>query len=301
MLTHPQEIPESSHPEARRKNMLTEQDLSPYFIIRDTCRPAMAQDGTLMWRHADIERLRTRKAWKKRGRRIRSGTEPQRIFTQEDGGRVRLFAHHQTISQEDFQAYQKKRLTELVTAWKASWQALEQRLAAWTESLLEREPSDAEMELQEILEQRHRALQHQDSLDTSLRSFDQHLPPPSLTIWKETLEHYRAYRFKALLRDAPHVDPEIAEQANLQLVTEELKERDPLAITPYWTFFGRFHKALESARFELDIAEATRIREFHALFPARNMFRHFISSFYPLSWPHQLRQDLSGAATSGQG
>ncbi|MBF0588963.1 MAG: hypothetical protein HQL53_07545, partial [Magnetococcales bacterium] len=275
MTTDPSIIPESQHPEARQKGLVIQADLGPYHDIPEQVEPILAQDGTAMWAPETLERLRSRKAWRKQGRYIQSGTTPRRTLPMTDGGHTKLFAFAQSLSEKAHRKIQQEQLDGRVQKWLKRWQKLELRMVAWGDALPEKEPVDAEMDLQPILNNFRQEKQRFVSLKDSLLRFDAHLDPPSMATWEKTLERYRARRFEVLIAETPDQDMELAQEANHTLVQDELARRDPLFLMPYWTFFGRFHKALEVVRFTQSVNDATRIHEFHALFPARKMQRRF--------------------------
>ncbi|MBF0447415.1 MAG: hypothetical protein HQL67_04365 [Magnetococcales bacterium] len=221
--------------------------------------------------------MKTRKTWKKEGRRIPQGTQPVRIEESEAGQQLRLFNFEQTLSEEEYLLSQRAVIAKHCQLWQEEWQALEGgRLSRFLEELAQLNGPEAESAWMLLVRDRERLVERRMTLASSARKLEIELSPATKIPWRSAMEELSEHRFQMAMIEAGIDNEPLARQIDEKLAAEQEDEhRSELHPIPFWKYFGRFHKAVETISFELEVAEATRIREFHALFPARGMVRYF--------------------------
>ena len=243
--------------------------------------------------------MKTRKAWKKDGRRILQGTEPAHIDESEGHGR-RLFTFEQTISEDEYLLSQRKVIAGHCQQWAAAWQQLEShQLQQFINNLPNQNGPEAEVGWLKLLRERERLVERRMTLASSAKKLELELPPATKILWRQAKVEFDEHRFFAAMREAGVHNEALAREVDKKLAQEEVEQSSELYPTPFWKYFGRFHKAMESISFELEVAEATRIREFHALFPAREISRKFTLYLGPTNSgkTYQALQRLKDAAS----
>ncbi|OSM02485.1 SUV3 C-terminal domain-containing protein [Magnetofaba australis] len=232
-------------------------------------------DGAPHYRRDQIETLRSRKAWKVRQRRILSETEPRRIVEKENGRQQELYSADQTLSEEAYLHHHRDAMAQRCDEWNASWTQLLSELQQWRDGLTDARPAEVEFDLLELIRQRGERLDARASLVSPAQKLELPLQETSDEPWLEALIHYRDRRDAALREELDAPDETLFDEVVGALRHAESDHPDPLHITPYWEYYGRFHKRYDARLFERDISNATRIRDFHVLFDARHMSRRF--------------------------
>ncbi|MBF0453443.1 MAG: hypothetical protein HQL72_01345 [Magnetococcales bacterium] len=219
--------------------------------------------------------MKTRKAWKKENRRILQGTEPAQVEEVDGSGR-RLFTYEQTISEEAYLLSQRSVIQGHCRQWSQEWQNLESlRLPEFISNLPTLNGPEAESGWLVLIRDRERLVERRMTLASSANKLEIELPPATKVLWREAMVPFLEHRFQSAMVEAGVENEPLAREVDKKLAFEEDLHGGEFHPIPFWKYFARFHKAMESIRFELEVAEATRIREFHALFPARQMRRHF--------------------------
>ncbi|MBF0282962.1 MAG: hypothetical protein HQL51_00685 [Magnetococcales bacterium] len=226
------------------------------------------------YRPDQTEPLKTRKAWKREGRRLPADAEPA-VGVENGEGTMWLFAYSQTLSEMEYLERQRDRISETCRQWEAERQGLIRRLDAWRDALPQAHPAEAEFALRELLEQHAGLIARRLNVANAAHLLGLPLPEADDLPWRAAVVEYRQRRLAFVAAERGEEDPELVRQADRQLIETEENEAGPLHWIPFWTYYGRFHKVVEAARFEREVADATRIREFHLLFPARWIRRHF--------------------------
>ncbi|MBF0358422.1 MAG: hypothetical protein HQL70_07415 [Magnetococcales bacterium] len=220
--------------------------------------------------------MKTRKAWKKEGRRIPQGVEPAQIEEFEGHNGRRLFTFEQTVSEDEYLLSQAKVIAGHCRQWTDSWQQLEgERLEQLLANLPNLNGPEAESGWLNLIRDRERLVERRMTLAVSAKKLDIELLEATMIPWRQGMAKFKEHRFYAAMEEAGVKNEPLARQIDEKLAKEEVEQKSELHPTPFWKYFGKFHKAIETISFELEVAEATRISEFHALFPAREMHRHF--------------------------
>lgn len=284
---------------AHAAGLQTEADLPERQWIPPRTPPAGWVGETPYYPAAAVEPLYTRKEWKFQGRRVPQGTEAVRELTQE-GQTVVLYAHHQTISEEEHLARQHQELEQRIAAWEKVNRSLLRNLAEWRSDLPLTPAPQAEERLRQLLARQAEQVVKGQGLARSHAHLGVPLPQADPAPWEEAREAYRLRRLQETLAGSSEsCDSELTAEIHQRLLAEENRHDDPSGLFPYWKFFGRFHKALEEGRFAREISDATRIQDFHRLFPAREMRRHFTLYLGPTNSgkTYQALQRLGRAAS----
>ncbi|MBF0425140.1 MAG: hypothetical protein HQL66_04900 [Magnetococcales bacterium] len=266
----------AGHAEADLANeLVSELELTETQCIRPGAEPVFQADGRVLWRRQDVEPLRTRKAWKKLGRRIREHATPVREGVGEEGV-LRLFALSQTLTEEAYLLTQKERIQAHCIDLGGQIRALERRLAAWEEGDLNRlKPPEAEESLRQLLTRRNELQERGDALAHSARQLAIPMPPLDPQPWTHAFERFRQHRFQSVVAAEKPDDNDLAALIDQRLRKRETQSDDTAHLLPYWKYYAQFYKLYEEIRFEREVEAATRIREFHLLFPARRNRRQF--------------------------
>lgn len=259
---------------ARAAGLIPREEVDPHHRIRPDAQPEALADDTPVWGPESMEELCTRKHWKRQGRRVRAGTEPASILGHESPP-VSLFAFDQTISEEEYQNEQREKLGVQITGWNRQWGELMRGLVQWRAQLEQTPPPEAEEALRLLEHKRQTLLDRRINLASAARTLGMEIGDPDSLPWIEAIQTFRQHRARSLFGELAPGDHLLAREVERQLEREERELLEPVPLLPYWKFFGRFHKELEKNRLQREAAHATRIREFHALFPAREMKRHF--------------------------
>jgi ATP-dependent RNA helicase SUPV3L1/SUV3 len=244
--------------------------------------------------------MKTRKAWKKAGRRIPQGTPPAQVEEFEGHHGRRLFTFEQTISEEEHLLSQAEVIAGHCREWSDEWQQLEN---VQLEQLLANLPNlngpEAESGWLDLIRERERLVERRMTLAVSAKKLEIDLPLATIIPWREAMVQFNEHRFFAAISEAGVDNEPLAREIDKKLAAEGVEQRSELHPAPFWKYFGRFHKSIESISFELEVAEATRIREFHALFPARKMSRRFTLYLGPTNSgkTYQALQRLKDAPT----
>ncbi|MBF0145947.1 MAG: hypothetical protein HQL84_08845 [Magnetococcales bacterium] len=218
--------------------------------------------------------MKTRKAWKKLGRRIPAGTRPERVETVGESVR-HLFSFQQTLSEEEYLLRFKDRFLLQGETLRQGWATLEQRLASWMTRLSTLQGPRIEQDWQEWVAEHERLLDQGFELANPFELLALPLPQPDMSLWHEAFEACRLWRLNAILQDDKASDPAIIRRLDHNLRREEEAHPHPFHFIPYWEYYGRMFKALETARFDHELEDAIRIREFHLMFGARLQQRRF--------------------------
>ncbi|MEO5377652.1 MAG: hypothetical protein H7832_07725 [Magnetococcus sp. DMHC-6] len=263
---------------ARQAGLVPEGGLEEgYLAPRCAAQPVALVGETLLWSVADMETLYTRRGWKKRHRRMFPGIKPTRTLV-EHHGQIHLFAIEQTITEEDYLAQQQQKTLERMHKWEVSWQALEVELGQWVENLLQKnlkQIPEAEWEFLNLKRDRERLLEQYTDLAMRAKNLTLPFKVPDHAPWFQAIAQFRHLRLQSALVDCDPEEIPLAQQVDQELIKNEQSEADFFNLIPYWHYFGRFHKRLETVRFQNKIAQVTRIDQFHALFQARQLHRIF--------------------------
>nr|CRH04672.1 conserved protein of unknown function [Include DNA/RNA helicase, C-terminal domain and DNA repair protein Rad4 DNA-binding domain] [Candidatus Magnetococcus massalia] len=254
-------------------DLVCEAELEHHQWIPPDYPPADERDGVPYWHPEDIKQLHTRKAWKRLGRRVIRDSEPIRMS--EGDHPIALFAESQTLTEEAYQEQFRDENAARCSQWNGRWAELLEELQSWLTRLPAERPEELEFDLLELLRRRNELVDQHGSLELSARKQELELHAPERTPWIEALTHYRAHRQETALADLEERHEDIATPILEDLLQREGKSGDPFHLQAYWEFYGKFHKRYESALYEKEISQATRIKEFHNLFPARERERHF--------------------------
>ncbi|MBF0109386.1 MAG: hypothetical protein HQL76_09435 [Magnetococcales bacterium] len=241
--------------------------------------------------------MKTRKAWKKLGRRVPAGTKPASVEFVDDVPR-HLFDFDQTLSEEEYLLQFRDRYLGQSDALSQGWHALEHRLRTWTTRLPALEGPGIEEGWQEFITEHERLLDWGMELVTPLEKLSLPLPQPDQEVWRQAREACRQRRLDLILQDERASDPPIIRRLDQNLRKEEEDHPHPFHLMPYWNYFGRIFKALETAHFDHELEEAIRIREFHLMFGARFQQRRFTLFLGPTNSgkTYQALQRLAQAA-----
>ncbi|MBF0152286.1 MAG: hypothetical protein HQL64_00885 [Magnetococcales bacterium] len=252
---------------------VAEADLGEFQRIRPGAEPIRRADGSMVWSLCDVEPLRTRKAWKKQGRRVEDHAIPARESLQEEGI-LRLFALSQTLTEQEYLLTQKERIQAHCHDLGSRIQALEQTLKSWeSRDLLLAQPPEAEEALRQNLARLADLQERSRSLEGTAKLLGMDVPLPDLRPWTRAVELFRERRFQAIIAAEKPEDNELAALIDERLTRRELQVDEPFHLQPYWKYYAQFYKSYEETRFEREVEAATRIREFHLLFPARRQQR----------------------------
>ncbi|MBF0193667.1 MAG: hypothetical protein HQL71_03875 [Magnetococcales bacterium] len=244
--------------------------------------------------------MKTRKAWKKEGRRIPQGVQPAQIEEFEGLNGRRLFSYEQTISEDEYLITQAKVVAGHCSKWSEDWLNLENiRLVEFLDDLKNLNGPQAEAIWLNLVRDRERLVDRNLTLAVKAKKLEIELPVASMVPWRKAMVKFYEHRFFAAMAEAGVDNEPLARQIEKKLVAEEEKFKSELHPTPFWKYFGRFHKEIESISFELEVAQATKISQFHALFPARESKRHFTLYLGPTNSgkTYQALQKLRNAAT----
>ncbi|HIJ84412.1 MAG TPA: hypothetical protein HPQ00_09435, partial [Magnetococcales bacterium] len=218
--------------------------------------------------------MKTRKAWKKLGRRIPADTQPEQVEVVADVSR-HLFAYHQTVSEEEYLHQFKDRFIRQGDDLAQAWDALEKRLSDWLTDFSNRPGPQIEQGWLEMVTDHERLLDWGLELAKPFELLSIPIPQPDPILWSQALQNCREGRLASILQDERAFDLAIIRRLDQQLVKEEEDHHHPFYLMPYWEYFGKIFKSLETARFDHDLEQAIRIREFHLMFGARFSQRHF--------------------------
>ncbi|MBF0175417.1 MAG: hypothetical protein HQL63_01005 [Magnetococcales bacterium] len=261
--------------DADANQYVTQADLGEFRRIRPGAEPIQRADGTPVWHLRDVEPLRTRKAWKKQGRRVQEQVLPAYESLQEDGI-LRLFALSQTLTEQEYLLTQRERIQAHCDDLATRLRAMEQNLLAWENNdLVQTHPPEAEELLRRMLTRLADWQERRHSLGLSAEQLGIVVPELDLTPWTRAMARFRQRRFQAIIAAENPEDTDLANQIDRRLTEREQKNLEPFYLQPYWKYYAQFYKLYEEARFEREVAAATRIREFHLLFPARRQQRRF--------------------------
>ncbi|ABK43456.1 helicase domain protein [Magnetococcus marinus MC-1] len=255
------------------------------------------REGRYYYALKDIVPLRSRKAWKKKGRRIPQDAEP--LSHTEGEHPTPLFAYHQSVNEREFLELQREAMTERCAQWNQAWLSLDEARSDLLSKMGEQRPEEVEFDLQELLRRYRELVDQHAHLLRPARELELDLGELTHAIWFDTLNAYRRYRDQAALEDLEERNDALARPILEQMRHQEQESQDPFALQPFWEFYGKFHKRYEGALFEHQIAKATRIEEFHNLFPARENYRRFTLYLGPTNSgkTYQALQRLKDAAT----
>lgn len=259
--------------EARRAGLLGEADLDHHHPLPGA-EPAGYVGREPFFRRQDLMTVKTRKAWKRKGRRVAPDEKPVKALRDHDR-KLALFSEAQTLSEEEYLELHRERMERLCALWGKRWEDLLSALAEWSRRLPGLGGPEGERELTDLLYQRMGLLDERKSLTGPADTLVIPLAEPAETPWLKAVESYRAFAFKTLVEEEGIDDRELADQVHRQLIDVGTERDGPLAVTPYWKYYGRFQKIFDRLHFEREAASATRIREFHSLFPAREIERRF--------------------------
>ncbi len=218
--------------------------------------------------------MKTRKAWKKLGRRIPAHTQPARIETVGEACR-HLFSYEQTVSETEYLLLFKDRYVRQGESLKEAWESLEYRLTGWLTHLSDVSGAAMEQEWAALIADRERLLDWGLELAKPFEQLQLSLPGPDPALWPEALAACRQRRLDTILQDDRALDPPTIRRLDHALVSEEDDHPHPYYFMSYWEYYGRIFKAMETARFDLELEKAIRIRDFHLMFGARFAKRHF--------------------------
>lgn len=241
--------------------------------------------------------MKTRKAWKKLGRRIPSGTKPEQVEMVGDVAR-HLFSYEQTISEIEYVAQFKDRFIAQGEELDQAWKALENRLQTWVDGLAALPGPKIEQDWLEMVADNERLLDWGLELARTFDLLALPIPQPDTSLWLTALEACCESRLNAILQDERAYDPAIIRRLDQNLRLKEATHLHPYYFMPYWEYFGQIFKSLETARLDHDLEEAIRIREFHLMFGARFNQRHFTLFLGPTNSgkTYQALQKLAAAS-----
>jgi ATP-dependent RNA helicase SUPV3L1/SUV3 len=223
---------------------------------------------------SDADPGKTRKEWRLLGRYPAAGAVGDKVTDPVTGAIRQLLRYDQTVDEATWQQQQLERARSDAQRWQREWSLLMTRLGRWQQEIDGMEGPAAEFQLTTLVQQRASRVDHWRQIAPRLARFGLELPEPELEPWLHAVRFYREYRLARLVRDEAPDDAELARQVDASLTAPERQHEDPLYLTPYWEYYGRFVKTLEQFRFERNLSHATRIHEFHQLFPARKLRRH---------------------------
>lgn len=185
-----------------------------------------------------------------------------------------------------------------VEAFVASWRFLGQELHQWHTLLAQTSPLEAEEALRLLLDKRAALLEQRRMVRREAQALQRELPSPDPAPWRGAVGAYRRRRYESVLAEAGEASTSDTITADRQIVREETDHPDGLFLLPYWHYFGRFHKTIDQLRLQRETTAITRIHEFHALFLAREQFRHITLFLGPTNSgkTYQALQRLAGAA-----
>ncbi|MBF0444123.1 MAG: hypothetical protein HQL68_00930 [Magnetococcales bacterium] len=244
--------------------------------------------------------MKTRKAWKKEGRRIPQGVQPAHIEEFEGLNGRRLFSYEQTISEDEYLITQAKVVAGHCSKWNDDWLELENvRLVEFLNDLPNLNGPQAEAVWLNLIRDRERLVDRNLTLAVKAKKLDIELADATMVLWRQAMVKFNEHRFFAAMAEAGVDNEPLARQIDKKLLGEEENLKSDLHPTPFWKYFGRFHKEIETISFELEVAQATKISQFHALFPARESQRHFTLYLGPTNSgkTYQALQRLRDAAT----
>ncbi|MBF0188351.1 MAG: hypothetical protein HQL50_10555 [Magnetococcales bacterium] len=291
---------ETGEPEALSPDMETfipESDLGDHRRPIPGRTPTAATDGSPCWHPEDLEPLLSRKGWKKRHRRLQPKTDPAAVIERE-GQRIRLFGESQTISEEAYLVHHKATMQRRIQEWEKRWAGYSQRVQGFLTQFGETDdPVVVETELHILNDEWTRLSDQHESLSSAARKLDLAIIQLDDDALYDAVDHSLQLRFHHLLKECPEENHPLAHEVHQRLRDREGDEIGHM--WSYWEFFGRFFKTLEISIFERDVAEATRIHDFHTLFAARKQFRHFTLYLGPTNSgkTYQALQKLKAAKT----
>ncbi len=187
-----------------------------------------------------------------------------------------------------------------VARFSAAWQELVAGLAEWSESLNVKPPLESEEGLQTLLEKRAELLEQRRLMRREAQAAMVEFPNSDPLPWRRAVAAYRRRRYEAVLAEAEEVESEETKKTDHQLVEEERGVGDGLYLLSYWHYFGRFHKTLDQLHLQRETTAITRIHEFHALFLARERYRHVTLYLGPTN-SGKTYQALQRLAAAGNG
>ncbi|MBF0614700.1 MAG: hypothetical protein G8237_13185 [Magnetococcales bacterium] len=161
-----------------------------------------------------------------------------------------------------------------VAIWIDGWQRLLVGLSQWRVALAEQPLLEAEDGLRVLLEERIGLLEQRRAVRRAARAQGLDLPFPELAPWRAALDQFRQRRFETILAEAGEEPSGETRALDRQITRDETVDPEALHLLPYWHYFGKLHKAIDQLRWQREATAATRIHEFHALFPAREQSRH---------------------------
>ncbi|MEG3639134.1 helicase-related protein [Magnetococcus sp. PR-3] len=285
-------VPDTPEEEA----LIAESRITAHQWIPPEIEP-IERDGEYFYPLKDIVPLRSRKAWKKKGRRIAADTEP--LSHTEGEHPTALFGYHQSLSELEFLELHRASMTQRCQTWNQTWQQLEEDRSSFLTQLAHERPEEVEFDLHELLRRFKELSDQHDHLRRAARELELPLQALDEPLWPAVLQAYRVRRTEAALEDIESPIAELTQPIIDTLLQQEQEHQDPYHLQPFWEFYGRFHKRYESALFEHQISQATRIEEFHNLFPAREQVRHFTLYLGPTNSgkTYQALQRLKDAET----
>ncbi|MEO5366877.1 MAG: DEAD/DEAH box helicase [Magnetococcus sp. WYHC-3] len=242
--------------------------------VRPGSQPVAWRDGQPLYNPADIETLHSKKGWKKLGRRVLHESVPVHVDDQE-GRLVGLFALSQTVSEDEFLQGRRGEIDGVIAQTRESWGQLLGTLEAWNKALPHTGPDVAQAELEQMLGEHQTLLRGLEGLRRPARLLELPLPDLDAAPLQSALQAMRRRRLEAIIAESCSDYPRLAVQVADELDHEEAQADVPFGLTPYWQWFGRFHKRFEERLRTLAVNEAVGLREFHTLFSARDSQRHF--------------------------
>ncbi|MBF0127313.1 MAG: hypothetical protein HQM02_08900 [Magnetococcales bacterium] len=148
-------------------------------------------------------------------------------------------------------------------------------LTQWGLTLWDAPVQEVDERLRALLYQRDGLTEQHRLVRRLARGLELEFPEIDPDPWRFAARDFRKRRYAAILEEAGELSCEESRVVDRQLVREELETRpDGCFLLPYWHCFGRLHKALDQVRLQREATAITRIHEFHALFAARERFRH---------------------------
>ncbi|MEO5330445.1 MAG: hypothetical protein H7839_00360 [Magnetococcus sp. YQC-5] len=180
------------------------------------------------------------------------------------------------------------------------WDLLILALAEWRANLEGFGPLQAEEALRVLLERRAEWQEQRRKVRREALVEAKALVRPDPGPWRSAVSAYRRRRFEGVLAEAGEDFTADSKAADREIIREEASHSDEFFLLPYWHYFGRLHKALDQLRLQRETTAITRIHEFHALFPARERFRH-VTLFLGPTNSGKTYQALQRLAAAGNG
>ena len=226
------------------------------------------------WDARDLEPLASRRGWKHQGRRVRPNVVP-RCIVRRDGQSVRLFGESQTWANDEHAKAKRAHIEARLETWSGRMNRLQADLAEWAATLDDAPGPDAEIALALLMQRRRKLDRSLRGIADSIRALGDTPPVIAEVQWHDAVTRYRARCFELVSSEEFVVDAALAREVHRQVISNIAgrARHDPLMVPPFWQYFGRFQKLYQRLLYEREVASATRIREFHTLFPARRMKR----------------------------